>query len=168
MSKRPQTEQMQTAPGATRSPHPRGFFLASAVVDFFSPSWEDSSSGKRQRLDSSAAFFYLQAGSARSRTTKNRREGRFLCCPGLPWKRLGSQDGASGETRTLTLSPETDFESAASTDSATEAMAAQYREAPTVGQSGSWRGKHISGKLRGLSRVSPCVSPIFISTCPRP
>lgn len=29
-------------------------------------------------------------------------------------------------------------------------------------------GKHISGKLRGLSRVSPCVSPIFISTCPRP
>lgn len=76
--------------------------------------------------------------------------------------------GASGETRTLTLSPETDFESAASTDSATEAMAAQYREAPTVGQSGSWRGKHISGKLRGLSRVSPCVSPIFISTCPRP
>lgn len=116
----------------------------------------------------SGSFLWRSASTAgESQTTKNRREGRFLCCPVLPWKRLGSQDGASGETRTLTLSPETDFESAASTDSATEAMAAQYREAPTVGQSGSWRGKHISGKLRGLSRVSPCVSPIFISTCPR-
>lgn len=156
------------ASGTTKCLASAGLFFCFGCGRFFSPSWEDSSSGKRQRLDSSAAFFYLQAGPARSRTTKNRREGRFLCCPGPPWKRLGSQDGASGETRTLTLSPETDFESAASTDSATEAMAAQYREAPTVGQSGSWRGKHISGKLRGLSRVSPCVSPIFISTCPRP
>lgn len=31
-----------------------------------------------------------------SRRQQNRREGRFLCCPVLPWKRLGSQDGASG------------------------------------------------------------------------
>ena len=43
--------------------------------------------------------------------------------------------GAPGETRTLTLSPETDFESAASTDSATEAMAAEYRETLCIGQS---------------------------------
>lgn len=48
---------------------------------------------------------------------------------------LQAFNGASGETRTLTLSPETDFESAASTDSATEAMAAQYRETLCVGQS---------------------------------
>ena len=38
--------------------------------------------------------------------------------------------GAPGETRTLTLSPETDFESAASTDSATEAYVdAHYKDA---------------------------------------
>lgn len=110
----------------------------------------------------------LQALLVSRRQQKTGAKAGFSTVLCSPWKRLGSQDGASGETRTLTLSPETDFESAASTDSATEAMAAQYREAPTVGQSGSWRGKHISGKLRGLSRVSPCVSPIFISTCPRP
>jgi hypothetical protein len=52
------------------------------------------------------------------------------------WKPPGmGAVGASGETRTLTLLPATDFESAASTDSATEAMAAEYREALAPGQS---------------------------------
>lgn len=45
----------------------------------------------------SGSFLWRSASTAgESQTTKNRREGRFLCCPGLPWKRLGSQDGASG------------------------------------------------------------------------
>ena len=135
MSKRPADRTGANRPWRDKA-RIRGASLASAVVDF-SPSWEDSSSGKGSVSTPALPFYFSRISQIAD--NKNRREGRFLCCPVLPWKRLGSQDGASGETRTLTLSPETDFESAASTDSATEAMAAQYREAPTVGQSGSWR-----------------------------
>lgn len=46
-----------------------------------------------------------------------------------------SVSGAPKETRTLTLLPAADFESAASTNSAIEAMGAQYSEAAAPGQS---------------------------------
>lgn len=69
----------------------------------------------------------------RNKKARTRRAFRYFDrCFG----NVKSCNGASGETRTLTLSPETDFESAASTDSATEAMAAEYRDVMTVGQSG--------------------------------
>ncbi|MFU4738785.1 hypothetical protein ACM70Y_12555, partial [Pseudomonas aeruginosa] len=57
-------------------------------------------SGKRQRLDSSAAFFYLQAGSDR-RQQKTGAKAGFSAVLCSPWKRLGSQDGAREGTELM-------------------------------------------------------------------
>ncbi|RTU48350.1 hypothetical protein DY970_19655 [Pseudomonas aeruginosa] len=73
MSKRLADRTGANRPWRDKKPASAGLLFGVGCGRFFSPSWEDSSSGKRQRLDSSAAFFYLQAGSARSRTTKKCR-----------------------------------------------------------------------------------------------
>lgn len=94
----------------------------------------------------------LQARAWESWAQKNRLKGRLFCCFWTWWEVQKTLYGASGETRTLTLSPETDFESAASTDSATEAMAAQYRDEIVSSQRFKWSYFISSGKLCDLSR----------------
>lgn len=55
----------------------------------------------------------------------------------------------------LPLLSKTDFESAASTNSAIRAMAAEYKDEITVGQSGTWRIFDISARLPGPARRTP-------------